>query len=400
MVGLTVRAGSRRPKGTGSVRETTTGVWRVRVYVGPDPITQKPRQVERTVRGTKSAAEAQRRRLEREVSEGKHLGVKGTVADLLEAWLDHLERIGRRPATVETYRTVIQAHVLPTLGGLQLRKLTAYDLDAYYASKAQVGGNARQKSTGLGPNTIRQHHALLSSALTQAVKWGWIDKNPAAAASPPGKKKSGRRAPEPAQIRALIEACGDDIDLATAVALGAITGARRGELCGLQWRDVDWGEARIRFERQRVPGKGGDQTRPLKGRDGGDAKTLSLGPGGVAVLRRYAEALTARATQLGIEPDSEGWLLSYDCGHTPMNAKGLGHAITALGKRAGLPVTTHYLRYFAATQMVGAGVDVRTAAGRLGHTPEMLLRVYADFMPSRDLEAARGLEAMVLGPQA
>ena len=92
------------------------GVWRVRVYVGPDPITQKPRQVERTVRGTKSAAEAERRRLERDVSEGKHLGVKGTVADLLEAWLEHLERIGRRPATAETYRTVVQAHLLPALG--------------------------------------------------------------------------------------------------------------------------------------------------------------------------------------------------------------------------------------------------------------------------------------------
>ena len=214
-------------------------MWRVRVYVGPDPVTRKPRQIERTVHGTKSTAEAERRRLEREVSEGKHLGAKGTVADLLDKWLEHLERVGRRPATVDTYGTVIQAHLLPALGSVELRKLTAYDLDAYYTSKAQAGGNARQKSAGLGPNTIRQHHALLSSALTQAVKWGWIDRNPAGAASPPGKKKSGRKAPEPAEIRALIEACEDDVDLATAIAIGAITGARRGELCGLQWRDVD-----------------------------------------------------------------------------------------------------------------------------------------------------------------
>ena len=295
---------------------------------------------------------------------------------------------------------MIQAHLRPALGSVELRKLTAYDLDAYYSSKARAGGNARQKSAGLGPNTIRQHHALLSSALTQAVKWGWIDRNPAIAASPPGRKKSGRKAPEPAEIRALIEACEDDIDLATTIAIGAITGARRGELCGLQWGDVDWDEAKIRFERQRVPGKGGDHTRPLKGRDGGDAKTLSLGPGGVAILRRYSEALDTRAVELGIERVPHGWLLSHDCGHSPMNAKGLGYAISALGQRAGLPVTTHYLRYFAATQMVGAGVDIRTAAGRLGHTPEMLLRVYADFMPSRDLEAARGLEAMVLGTEA
>ena len=92
----------RRPKGTGSVRETRTGVWRVRVYVGPDPITKKPRQIERTIRGTKGAAEAERRRLEREVSEGKHGGTTGTLGELLDTWMEHLERIGRRPATVDT----------------------------------------------------------------------------------------------------------------------------------------------------------------------------------------------------------------------------------------------------------------------------------------------------------
>ena len=170
-----------------------------------------------------------------------------------------------------------------------------------------MGGNARQKTTGLGPNTIRQHHALVSSALAQAVKWGWIDKNPAGAASPPGKKKVGpRRPPEPTEIRALIEACGDDIDLATAVALGAITGARRGELCGLQWPDVDWEEARIQFERQRVPGKGGDHTRPLKGRDGGAGQDPLTRIGGVAILRGYLEALTARAANWGSNPTAKG----------------------------------------------------------------------------------------------
>ena len=250
--------------------------------------------------------------------------------------MEHLERVRRRSATVDTYRTVIDAHLSSALGAIQLRKLTAYYLDSYYKSKApaggnartkaqaggnartkaQAGGNARTKATGLQPNTIRQHHALLCSALTQAVRWGWINKNPAAAASPPGKKKSGRKAPEPAHIRALIDACENDVDLATAIALGAITGARRGELCGLQRADVDCDEAKIRFERQRVPGKGGNHTTPLKGRDGGDAKTLSLGPGGVTILRRYLEALDARAYELGIERDPAGWLLSHDCRHT------------------------------------------------------------------------------------
>ena len=68
--------------------ETGPGEWRVRVYVGPDPITKKPRQIERTVRGGRGAAEGQRRRLEHEVTAGKHGGTKGSVAQLLDTWLE------------------------------------------------------------------------------------------------------------------------------------------------------------------------------------------------------------------------------------------------------------------------------------------------------------------------
>jgi hypothetical protein len=186
-----------------------------------------------------------------------------------------------------------------------------------------------------------------------------------------------------------------NIQMATAVILAAITGARRGELCGLQWLDVDWDMGILRIERQRVPVTGGDATVPTKTKQ---VRRIALGPGGLEVLRRYSAALDERAAALEIKRPANGWLLSYDCGCTPMRAKSLGAKITGLGKAIDAPVTTHLLRYFVATEMVGAGVDPRTAAGRLGHTPEMLLRVYASFLPQRDLEAAPGLERKVLEP--
>jgi integrase len=46
------------------------------------------------------------------------------------------------------------------------------------------------------------------------------------------------------------------------------------------------------------------------------------------------------------------------------------------------------LRHFSATQMLGAGVDPRTAAGRLGHDTSMLLRIYGHVIPAKDKEAA------------
>jgi integrase len=390
---------NRRPKGSGSVAERSPGVWRIRAFAGTDPVTGRPRQIERTFRGGRTAAEAEMRRLATEVDAGHHTTTAGTVSHLLAVWPDHLERIGRTQVTIESYRTIIRKHLDPALGSVQLRKLTALDIDRYYAARA---------ADGLKAGSVRMHGAILSSALTQAMKWGWLTANPCTGATLPRRPEGTRSSPGVDGVRKLIETAGDDIDLATAVVLAALTGCRRGELCGLQWHDFDRQAGTIRVARARVPVAGGDATTAPKGKK---ARMVSIGALGVAVLDRYSEATDARALVLGVdrEPggrlppgphdDRGGWLLSHDCGRTPFRAKWLSAEISALGARAGVPVITHELRHFAATEMVGAGVDPVTAASRLGHTPEMLLRVYAHAIPSRDVEAARLLELGVLGPR-
>jgi len=63
-------------------------------------------------------------------------------------------------------------------------------------------------------------------------------------------------------------------------------------------------------------------------------------------------------------------------------------------------VRLHDLRHFTATQLIGAGVDVRTVAGRLGHTdPSMTLRVYSHALEERD-RAAAAVMGRVLTPPA
>ncbi|WP_448937135.1 hypothetical protein, partial [Escherichia coli] len=93
---------------------------------------------------------------------------------------------------------------------------------------------------GLAPATVRQYHAIVSAALSQAVKWGWIDRNPAARATPPQIRHRATTTLTSADLRTMLKAAEERQDeiLATAIALAALTGARRGELCGLRWSDV------------------------------------------------------------------------------------------------------------------------------------------------------------------
>lgn len=384
----------RRSRGDGSLEERSPGRWRLRVYAGTG-IDGRPLQTSKTVTArNRSDALRQLRQFALETAEDRarrQSAARRTVSDLLDEWLGHLARTGRADGTVASYGLISRRHIIPAIGATPLVKVGGHTLDSYYASRALPPPSG----PGLGPNTIRVHHAVMSSAFAQAVKWGWLDRNPAVMATPPAKQPTGREAPSALAVRALIEACSASPELAMAVTVGALTGARRGELCGLRWSDVDWERATLRVARQRVPAAGGDVTAPTKTRR---ERVVALGPAGLAVLSRYRAMVEERAEVIGVDVPADGWLISPDVGVAPIRAKWLGESIAAVSERTGNRMTAHLLRYFAATQMVGAGVDVRTAAGRLGHNPEIMLRVYSSFVPSRDRDAAAGLERLVLEP--
>jgi integrase len=95
-------------------------------------------------------------------------------------------------------------------------------------------------NSGLAPLSIRKSHTILSAAFNQAVQWGWIDTNPVLRASPPAIWGAEIHPPTRQELKRLLEACANDHqDLGSLIYVAATTGARRGELCGLRWSDVD-----------------------------------------------------------------------------------------------------------------------------------------------------------------
>ena len=82
----------------------------------------------------------------------------------------------------------------------------------------------------------------MRGALAQGVRWGWVPVNVAALAAPPIVPKPVIATPKPAEVKRLVEAIAAEGDLrfATYVRLSGVTGGRPGEMCALQWRDVDF----------------------------------------------------------------------------------------------------------------------------------------------------------------
>lgn len=154
------------------------------------------------------------------------------------------------------------------------------------------------------------------------------------------------------------------------------TGARLGELCALKREDVDL-EAKvfIRTGLKRMQGK-------LVRRDTKthQQRRIAINDDTVDVLREYLARVDARAVELGltIGPDAFLFTLSPD-GSTPLKPGTVTQRYERMATRPGIKTTLHKLRHYSATELIGAGVDIRTIAGRLGHGGggTTTLKVYA-----------------------
>lgn len=341
-------------------------------------------------RGGRTAAAAELERFVEELRDeaGRPPGAGVTVRQTLDDYVEHCRRIGRSQGTIDTYVNVFKTRVTPQVAQLPLESLTPRDLDELY-------GELEGRKMGNG--SIRGAHKAISAALEQAVKWGLIRANPAKLATPPLRGGKEAEPLTPAEVAKMAIAAatakdghenGDPV-LAMAILLAALTGARRGELCGFRWDDVDEDGASITLQRQWVPGRGGQRIEPPKSRKG--VRRIYLGVEGVKVLEQYRWTMRQL---LNREP--EGWLLSHDAGRTPMRAKALGAAMAEAGEQCGLDVTTHRFRKVQATQLVAAGVDVDTAARRMGHTTQVMLGSYVLGAEDKSVAAAEIVEARLI----
>ncbi|MEX2268514.1 MAG: site-specific integrase [Acidimicrobiia bacterium] len=376
----------------GSIRRRG-GAWQLRVYAGRDAVTDRKRWVTRTVHGAKRDAE---RELAAMVLAADHneSGTNNSVATLLERWFDHAAP-DWSPRTVVQHRHVIDHHLRPRFGAIALDRLGASDIDAFYAWLRRSQGASRR---ALAPATIRRIHAVLRSALAQGVKWGWIMSNPADRATAPRVVPPNIAPPELQDLRRVLALIEDrDPDLFVYLRLAIVTGARRSQLLGVQWRDVDLRDGVIVFRWGVVDGPDGIVLKSTKSHR---AYQILLDDASAALLDAHHDCVIALAKTAGVTLDAAAFIFSREPdGSRPLRPDSVSHRWIRLRRELGLPnVRLHDLRHFAATSLLGAGVPVNIVAGRLGHArAATTLNVYAHFTESGDRSAADALGGMLDG---
>ena len=238
--------------------------------------------------------------------------------------------------------------------------------------------------------TIRQIHAILSGAFATAVRWEWIDRNPAATAKLPKARQRATASPDPADVAKVIAAArasAQDL-LALYLWLAAITGARRGELCALHWADLDLPRGVIRIAHSYSVAGGAKVRKDTKTHQD---RSLAIDEITVTVLAERRQTVAEQLGHVGVELPLASYVFSSDpLGERPWNPDWVTHKVAGTVRTAGVTLNIKALRHYSASQLLAGGIDLRNTAARLGHGGggATTLRHYADPVSEVDRRAA------------
>lgn len=333
----------------GTIRQRGPESWEIRLRV-PNPDTGRSEQRSWTVRGDRTDAERELAIRVTELLDGRLQARERTITLGAHAqeWIDvHGRRVSRK--TISSYRSLLNAHVLPTLGGYKVRELTTRQIDGLYA---------RLISSGLSPRTVRYVHVVLRRCLEDAVRWGVATANPAMHATPPSAPKKKLDVWDTDDARRFLDTLDEHPHPAGGVWKACLLlGLRRGEALGLQWGDLDYDGGAIRVERSY--GRDGDAGKRFKAPKTASSRRI------IPVDERTHKWLES-IRPLGARPGD--LIFCHEAG-TPLDPDWVSKSFGNYCVDHGLPpIRLHDLRHTFASLALEAGVPMKVVSEWLGHS--------------------------------
>ena len=247
-----------RKHGSGTVRLRSDGRWEGRVVIGYDD-SGLPK-TKNVLAKTKAECEKKLKSLiaAQKGSEPQPPRQTMTVAQWLDFWYQTYKKPNLRPNTQMSYERRIYQHIIPNLGPTPLNKLTTGDIQQFYTGLKQNGRLLRQEQygEGLSDQTVRGIHTTFHAALDKAVSEKIIPKNLSDFCRLPSAKAREMQVLSPEEIQRLLIQAKED-GCFELLLLELSTGLRRGEICALQWDDLNFNTGELQVKRQvhRVKGE-------------------------------------------------------------------------------------------------------------------------------------------------
>ena len=300
-----------------------------------------------------------------------------TIEAYLTQWFEK-HRVNLQPNTINGYKTIIDKHIIPALGNVKLKNLTATNLQNFYTMLIN------QKD--LSPKTVLYVHNVLKIALKDAVNNGLIHENVCTKVKTPKVKKYKPVLFTQEQMKQLINYIrGNKYEVE--IILACTLGLRRGEILGLKFSDVDFERHTITIQRQvsivktdQSPNTKGQKYYGLKQlKSESSYRVLSVSSEIENIILNRKAYVNLQKSKYGKEYIDNDLICCLDNGDI-MSPQTLYHAYKSILKKCELPENRfHDLRHCYATLCIDMGVNLKVLSQALGHSSTAVTdNVYAD----------------------
>ncbi len=277
-------------------------------------------------------------------------------------------------STRKRYRLTFNNHLLPAFGKSRLSDIRTLQIQKFVLEKMD---------SGLGWESADLFRNLLSKTFTMARKWGYFaGDNPATDVELPEKiPVREKRVLQPEQIRQLLQQTEEPYR--TMILTGVHTGLRIGEILGLRWQDVDFGQRKLTVAQAIYRGTVG--TPKTKG----SKRSVPLSERLLAALAsHYSRSKKKDGPQLVFQTRK-----GTAFGDTNL----LHRVLKPAGRLIGAPwMSWHTLRRTHATLLQLAGGSIKDAQAQLGHTKlSTTLEVYTIPLPQHQRDSVEKLSDLV-----
>jgi integrase len=314
-------------------------------------------------------------------------GPQQTLKQYLEYWLEDVHKPAIRLSSYMQYRGILDKHIFPLLGHIQVQKLTPQQVQSFYA---------RKEKEGLALGTIRTIHAVLHNALSHAVSINLVSRNVSDVVNPPRLVKHERHPLTIEQAQKLLQHV-QGYSLEGLITVALATGMRRGELLGLRWQDIHFDTKSLQIQRtisrQRKKGIVESEPKTSRGR-----RNIILPPFAIEALKEHRTRQLEVRLKVGSAWEESNFVFCNGHGGF-LEPSQLHMMFRNLLKEADLPqIRFHDLRHSAATIMLTMGVHPKVVQELLGHSSiSLTLDTYSHVLPSMQQEAMDKLNGLFGG---
>jgi integrase len=374
----------------GYLRKRGRGSWEITIDTGKDPSTGKRRRHFESVSGSKRDAQRRLAELAVQIERGGYIKTPRdlTLSEYLRNWLHNYTEMNCAPKTIESYRALIECHIIPELGNIRLVDLEPCQLQDFYG---------RKKKAGLSSRTVRYLYSIISESLGHAVKAGRLARNVARATEPPRIEYKVVPTMKPDDLHRFFEAARGTPIYYSLFYLLLHTGLRGGEALALKWNCVDMGLPSLGVAAYLSVIQSLNKVNWLlvisEPKTAAGKRRVALSPSSALVLRQHREEQKTQRYLLGKQLKDEDYVFCYTNG-LPLDPSTVSHTFSRILRRAGLPsVPLHSLRHSHATLLLQAGIHPRVVMERLGHSSiRVTLDTYSHVVGGLQEAAAQRLD--------